>query len=277
MTVLHDGSADAGDIEAAVLSSIEDTMSSGELTSIDTVEKVTYLGSDMEDVIAALGPIGPVDQVDGINKDLEGEKQTGDDNDNVGTIVGISVAAALVLLLALLLRRRSKRRSQEEVKALKNGMELDEMNSFEDGELDENVNGILRSGAGAGADYDAEPGSFHLGQFHYTRDGVRYLSPTCKLCAANGGLATIPEDALERGSSLVRPDSRNLGGRHSTHDVHDCSSSTCQRCQNATPGSVAFIKTGSTTMSQPINEGDEADEGSRRKNHKSGKFAFWRR
>ena len=60
MTVLHDGSADAGDIEAAVLSSIEGTISSGELTSIDTVEKVTYLGDSMDDVTKALGPLETV-------------------------------------------------------------------------------------------------------------------------------------------------------------------------------------------------------------------------
>ena len=56
-TVLHDESAVPADIEAAVLSSIEDTISSGELTSIDTVEKTTYLGDSLDDVTDALGPL----------------------------------------------------------------------------------------------------------------------------------------------------------------------------------------------------------------------------
>ena len=64
MTVLHDDSADAAadaaDIEAAVLAAVEDTTSSGELTSIDTVEKVTYLGDSMDDVTDALGPLETV-------------------------------------------------------------------------------------------------------------------------------------------------------------------------------------------------------------------------
>ena len=292
MTVLHDDSADAAadaaDIEAAVLAAIEDTTTSGELTTIDTVEKVTYLGSDIDDVIAALGPgfgtIGPIDQISGNNKDLEGQEQAEKANDDskVGTIVGVSVAAALILLLlALLVRRRSKSRSVEAARGFKPGMELDEMNSFEDGELDENVNGMLRSGMGEGADHDAEPGSFHLGQFHYTRDGVRYLSPSCKLCAANGGLGTIPEDGLDRDNSFVRADSRNLGGKHSAHDVHDCSSATCQRCQNGTPGSVAFIKTGDATLCQPIREeeedGNEEDSRERDEQQKPRNFAFWKR
>ena len=56
MTVLHDESSSPANVEAVVLDSVESKMSSGELTIIDTVEKVTYLGDSLDDVADALGP-----------------------------------------------------------------------------------------------------------------------------------------------------------------------------------------------------------------------------
>ena len=57
MTVFHDESQENTDIEDIVLGSVEERMSNGDLTNIQTVERVTYLGDSMKDVTNALGPL----------------------------------------------------------------------------------------------------------------------------------------------------------------------------------------------------------------------------
>ena len=263
MTVLHDGSGSEEVIKDAVLASVEGSMTSGELAdSIDDVEKVTYLGDSLEDVTATLGP--PFNEPPVIGKiqgNTIGQDDDDDENDKKGVIIGACLAAALIALLALLVHRRRTQQIDES-----KGLALD---SFDDGELDEDA---------LNQNYDSEPGSFHLGQFHYTKDGRRYLSAACELCRANSAFN------LERDGSFIRANSKDLGGKHSAHDVHVCTSATCIRCQNGTPGQVEFIKTGDATFCQPIDEeltedfeeNSASDEASQKQSRPS-KFAFWRK
>ena len=260
MTVLHDGSGSEEVIKDAVLASVEGSMTSGELAdSIDDVEKVTYLGDSLEDVTAALGP--PFDNTPVVGQ-IQGspvEKVNDDDENNkMGVIIGACLAAAFIALLALLVH---KRRTQQ----IDESKEL-ALDSFDDGELDEDA---------LNQNYDSEPGSFHLGQFHYTKDGRRYLSAACELCRANSAFD------LERDGSFTRADSKDLGSKHSANDVHVCTSATCIRCQNGTPGQVEFIKTGDATFCQPIDEelteDFEKKSASDNASQKPSKLAFWRK
>ena len=268
MTVLHDGSSSEEVVKDDVLASVEGSMTSGELAgSIEDVEKVAYLGDSLEDVTAALGP--PFDGtpvVEQIQESIIGpgdEDEDDDEDSQMGVIIGASLAAAFIALLALLLHRRRTRQLEEGKER-----DLDEMNSFEgEGELDENA--LYQN-------YDAEPGSFHLGQFHYTKDGRRYLSPSCELCRANSAFN------MNRDSSFIRASSKDLGSKHSSLDVHECTSATCIRCQNGTPGQVEFIKASDATFCQPIveeshesNDGDETLQ--EEEETRSSGFGFWKK
>ena len=268
MTVLHDGSVSEELVKDDVLASVEGSMTSGELAgSIEDVERVSYLGDSLEDVTAALGP--PFDGTPVVEQIQESTIGPGDDNDDddddsqMGVIIGASLAAAFIALLALLLHRRRTRQLEEG-----KGIDLDEMNSFEEeGELDENA--LYQS-------YDAEPGSFHLGQFHYTKDGRRYLSPSCELCRANSAFN------MNRDSSFIRANSKDLGSKHSSLDVHECTSATCIRCQNGTPGQVEFIKASDATFCQPILEesleGNDGDETLQEEEQtRSSGLGFWKK
>ena len=264
MTVLHDGSGSEEVIKDAVLASVEGSMTGGELAdSINDVEKVTYLGDSLEDVTAALGPpFNDSPTFDQVQGSPIGQGDGDDENNNFGVIIGACLAAAFIALLALLVHKRRTQYLDES-----KGLELD---SFDEGELDEDA---------LNQNYDSEPGSFHLGQFHYTKDGRRYLSAACELCRANSAFD------LERDGSFIRANSKDLGGKHSAHDVHVCTSATCIRCQNGTPGQVEFIRAGDATFCQPIDEeltedfeennsaGDEATQ----KESKTSKLAFWRK
>ena len=57
MTVLHDGSGSEEVTKDAVLASVESSMSSGELAgAVDDVDKITYVGENLDDLKAILGP-----------------------------------------------------------------------------------------------------------------------------------------------------------------------------------------------------------------------------
>ena len=121
------------------------------------------------------------------------------------------------------------------------------------------------------------PGSFHQGYYHYTRDGVRYLSQFCATCreterqlALGHGLETISEDQqfFEGQNTLVTANSKNLGGVHSTMNVHNCASATCQ-CRER-DGDVAFTPIPWIRKAQPsdITASDATDVVSNTKSSK---------
>ena len=102
------------------------------------------------------------------------------------------------------------------------------------------------------------PGAFHLGNHHYTGDGVRYFSPLCELCIAaranaDGVVCVKAVDAdddddsengdmnladrnnglsfdLEAASKFTDFNSNDLGRYHSSMHVRTCKSTTCPIC-----------------------------------------------
>jgi len=255
MTVVHDGDDDQEGIKSALLASVQETMESGDLENIETVERVTFLGSSVDDVYAAPGII-----VEGV---AASTSSTGTENPDdphaesngvLGAAVGITVAAAFILLLLLFIRRqrRSNYTEEEQAGADKGlGMELDEMSQLEDG---------WEGGAQHGevSNYDNDEGSFHLGSYHYSKNGDRYLSKNCSVCAAiiaqQGGDLTVD-------SSFARADSKDLSKAHSAVDVHSCSSATCLHCANdGSKRAISFVKADGAGFEVPEVVKEEEEE-----------------
>lgn len=250
MTVVHIGSDDNDVTEDAVRSSVRDAIDNGDLESIETVEKVTYLGSSLEDVLHAPG-IAAITTVEGATS--ASEDSVAESKKILGTAVAVSIAAAFILLMVLFMR--SKRRdphTEDEKAGAANGlgMELDEM-SHEDGWDGDDVEF-------GGITNQDDSGSFHLGRYHYHSDGRRYYSKNCSVCAEM--IAQYGEE-LYQDSSFSPADSKDLSKTHSAVDVHNCTSATCLRCNNdlgAAPG-VTFIKTNGVVC-EPIEEEAEGSE-----------------
>lgn len=185
---------------------------------LSKVTRITYLGDTEEDVLLWGDP------TDGNRGDIV---ITGGDNKSYVPVLTASMfGAALIALMLLLLRRRRTMITQRQLDV-----------------------GAAVAAASSEESVDP-PGSFHQGYYHYTKDGVRYLSPYCQTCletegqlARGHGLETIAEDEewMEgRRFSLVGANSRDLGGKHSTMDVHSCASATCRQCIN-TQNAVNFV------------------------------------
>ena len=150
-------------------------------------------------------------------------------------------------------------------------------------------------------DYDAEPGNFHLGQYHFSQGGVRYLSSNCKQCQdslalLHHGKSINRNNSKPDQSPLSRANSKNLAARHHALDVQNCSSTMCSlccscnsglggrgRCRVHSKGAVAFIKTGGATfLCQETSGDDSAGENTPVQLHESEKnsprrrkIAFW--
>ena len=116
-------------------------------------------------------------------------------------------------------------------------------------------------------DYDDEPGSFHVGQCHFSPGGLQYFSANCKQCQDHVAflhhtkLTTGKKNSRPNLMSFARANSKNLAAKHSALDVQNCSSTMCTiccscngdlggrgRCRVHSNGSVAFIKTGRATL-----------------------------
>lgn len=106
------------------------------------------------------------------------------------------------------------------------------------------------------------PGAFHLGNHHYTGDGVRYFSPLCAVCISaranadgvvtvnaanmadddsdddnmssidrvNNGLNNGLSFDLDAASKFTDFNSNDLGRYHSSMHVRTCKSTTCPIC-----------------------------------------------
>ena len=93
------------------------------------------------------------------------------------------------------------------------------------------------------------PGAFHMGNHHYTKDGVRYFSPLCDQCIAarsdvdgvfnaNGHNQkdldlTETNDLsfdLEKATKFTDFNANDLGRYHSSMHVRHCKSTTCAIC-----------------------------------------------
>ena len=190
---------------------------------LPTVTRITYLGDTEKDVMV-WGNGGRSD-------DKRGGIITSGGN-NKAYVPFLTVAmfgAALIALLLLFLRRHRTLITQRQL----------------------DVGAAIAAAASEESSHGVDPpGSFHQGYYHYTKDGVRYLSPYCQTCletegqlALGHGLETIAEDKewmKGRNFTLVSANSCDLGGRHSTIDVHSCTSAICRQC-GVTQNDVSFI------------------------------------
>ena len=250
MTVMHTEGDDFDATEDALRSSVRDAMDSSDLESIETVERVSYLGSTLEEVYKVPGVAAATTTKD---PTTASDDPVAESKSILGTAVGVSLAAAFILLMLLLIRKkRTDSHTEDEKAGAANGlgMELDEM-SHEDGwDGDDVENGGLIN--------QDESGSFHLGRYHYHSDGRRYYSKNCSVCAEM--IAQYGEELYQE-SSFSRADSKDLSKTHSAVDVHNCTSATCLRCNNnnnmgAPAPEVTFIKANGATF-EPIAEETE--------------------
>jgi hypothetical protein len=182
---------------------------------------------------------------------------------NIGAIIGSLVGIICFIILALLLlhrnrKRRQLREAQEEAARRKQSIMNKEMELDLEDDLDDLVADIESSTAKRSATATDPDGHFHLGNHHYTADGVRYWSPHCALCVAAkaNGLLDQPENELEDGEDEHDFDDlsydlnatkkfsdfniHDLGKHHSSMHVRTCKSKTCQGCKDNSNG-VVFI------------------------------------
>jgi len=186
------------------------------------VSNIEWLGETEEDAIGILV------RIDEINTD-ELEQQ---EDDRSLLAYALSIPILLLILLALFASKNKKRKA-------KTIAQLSAMRSFDD----------VLIGTGD------HPNSFHEGMYHYSPEGVRYLSTNCATCIEtkrNGfftaaDLDTITERSVEeddlsahRAKFLVSASDRALGRKHSAIDVHNCSSARCPICTYQ-PRDVEFI------------------------------------
>jgi hypothetical protein len=175
---------------------------------LSSITKVVYLGDSEDDVIA-------FGIVPGGDKGVDAGTSRSDIF--VPILAASLVGTGLIALLLLLMRRRRQTMTQRQ---------LDYAAAVAAASDDQS----------AASSMDDPTGSFHQGYYHYTKDGVRYLSQFCSTCreterqlAMGHGLETISEDEqyIEGRNRLVQADSKNLGKHFSTCDVHNCASAMC--------------------------------------------------
>ncbi|KAL3795022.1 hypothetical protein HJC23_006343 [Cyclotella cryptica] len=244
-------------------------------TTIPEVIKVRYLNKTYDDYmggftseegsIAVVGT-GGGGTVVGESSDKESSK--------IGALIGSFVALVCLILFALLLlrmrrRRKQLREAQEEEWRRQQEQIAQEMEREFDGELDDLVADI--DGATTSRQFNSSvdpPGHFHLGNHHYTADGVRYYSPNCAQCAsakANGALNPRQNQLEEKedhsfddlsfdlnaAKKFTDFSIHDLGKHHSSIHVRQCKSKTCQGCRNDL-AKVVFIQ---STQSAPKKTG----------------------
>ena len=194
----------------------------------------------------------------------------------VAAVLGVVVALlCLIILASMYIRRRRRMRStidgesvEDECSGEENdkrkkrsardpdGLCDDDLDRDLDLDLDNIVAGIDATDAHRSFRVDPR-GSFHLGNHHYTADGVRYFSPHCALCLrsnTNGGNGKEADDETiegdEHGDDLSYDffaakkftdyNRYELGKAHSSMHVRHCKSVTCEICRQT--GGVVFLK-----------------------------------
>lgn len=224
-------------------------MTNDNLSSPDTPEvvKVHYLGDSYEEYMA--GFTSEQDGITGGGGFVGRANEKEESRSNVGVIAGTVTAMVCLLLLALLFAGRKRMRSQS-----KDDGDNEDFEQDLDDDLDDLVAGI--DGAATSRNFTIDPpGAFHLGNHHYTSDGVRYFSPQCAMCLtakANGSLDRKEENAHDFDDTLSYDfnaarkftdfNSNDLGRYHSSMHVRCCKSTTCQGCKDNLEG-VVFVTT----------------------------------
>jgi hypothetical protein len=231
-------------------------------TTIQEVKQVRYLNETYEDYMGGFTwkEGGAVIGTGGSGTALE-------KSHNIGAIVGALLGVlCLVLMLSFLLVRRIRHTKQvqeaeeERLRKHKESLARDMEWDLEH-DLDDLVAGIDVASARRQANLSGDPeGHFHLGNHHYTADGVRYFSPNCTLCvtAKASGALDVPERPTEivedkndfdeelsydlnAAKKFSDFNSHDLGKHHSSMHVRQCKSKTCQGCAEKL-NEVVFIQ-----------------------------------
>lgn len=192
--------------------------------------------------------------------------EAGGKNNKTAAILGSLVGIICLIILALLFlhskrRRKQLREAQDEALRRKRAIQEKELELDFDDDLDDLVADIDGATAMRSANLGSDPeGHFHLGNHHYTADGVRYWSPNCALCIAakaSGALDKQESNDLEEGEDEHSFDElsydlnatkkftdfniHDLGKHHSSMHVRECKSTTCQGCKQNLNG-VVFVQ-----------------------------------
>ena len=254
----------------AVIKSSMDNDDLLNVTTIPEVIKVNYLDNKTYDDYMG----GFTSQDGGIIVVGSGKEEK-----NTAAIIGAFVGVVCFILLALLLLYRNRklkqnRQAQEEALRRKRAIEEKEMELDLEDDLDDLVENIESSTAMRSANLATDPeGHFHLGNHHYTADGVRYWSPACALCVAAkaSGALDQEEKDLEKGEDEYDFDElsydlnatkkftdfniHDLGKHHSSMHVRECKSTMCQGCSRNLK-EVVFIQS-QKTPSRPKSDKKE--------------------
>lgn len=245
MTIEHETDDSVQESTSEVRAAIKSSMDNDELIDVPTVEKVTYLGSSISNI--AVGTTNTVRGIGLPQSPVDAAEEPRADDNGVGlSIVMPVIAAALIIALYLLLQRRRHNIQREihEIVDMDGGGNLSQCDSNADDDLAGAVARVLED---IGSDGDP-PGSFHMGDSHYTVDGVKYKSKICRACL---GLDDVLNgDDFFDGERTPRclpvngenPNERipSYGNNASSTDVHKCNSSMCAICFNRTK-SVTFV------------------------------------
>ena len=209
-------------------------------------------------------------------RDSRRRKKNGEDGHEVpGVLTTLGAIGGFVAAPFLLKPCRKKSKKDESLAHLESitgrsyGQSPDTDQSLDDG-----LDNIIRNIDGATDAHDKRnfvvdpPNAFHLGNHHYTADGVRYFSPLCEQCVAAradedgvlalaaihdedeeeestgaGGRGLSSTDLsfdLEAATKFTDFNSNDLGRYHSSMHVRHCKSTTCNICQREK--GVFFVK-----------------------------------
>lgn len=234
-------------------------------TTIPEVIKVSYLDNETYD-----NYMGGFTSQDGGIVVVGGSKKEGN---STAAIIGAFVGVVCFILLTLLLLYRNRKRKQireaeEEALRKRRAIMEKEMELDLEDDLDDLVENIEGSTAMRSANLATDPeGHFHLGNHHYTADGVRYWSAACPLCVAAkaSGALDQEENDLEKGEDEYDFDElsydlnatkkftdfniHDLGKHHSSMHVRECKSTMCQGCSSNLK-EVVFIQSSQQTTSR---------------------------
>ena len=228
---MHHVTSDVSIAVASIYDSTQKAMDYSEIffdlqddKDVDIITNIEWLGVTEQSAING-GPNGNGKLiVGGPNGVTEADLSKQNENERSMLAYAVSVPILVLLAFALLLTRSKEKRKVRTKK------EIFAARGFD--------NVLIGTGD--------PPNSFHEGMYHYTKNGVRYLSTNCPDCIETkkmgfytaGDLDTITEHSVEedydpsahRKTKFIPPSRNALGVKHSSIDVHNCQSARCQLC-----------------------------------------------
>jgi len=228
VTIMHHTTSDASLAIASIYDSTQKAMDYSEIffdfqddKNLNIITNIEWLGETEQDA-ANGGPNGNGTLIVSEPKGVIEEVTKQEENERSMLAYALSVPILVLIAFALLLTKSKEKRKVRTKK------EIFSARSFD--------NVLIGTGD--------PPNSFHEGMYHYTKNGVRYLSTNCPDCIETkkmgfytaGDLDTITEHSIEedydpsRKKKLVSPSINALGVKHSSIDVHNCRSARCAIC-----------------------------------------------